>query len=98
MTTAIPAMPPLRLGGLLKRRGTYPFPFGRNGVSLWWNARAAIWQGVRCIGLELGDRVLVPAYCCGAEVDALLQAGLTLDYYRILPDLSPDLDHLDDLC
>jgi dTDP-4-amino-4,6-dideoxygalactose transaminase len=31
-------------------------------------------------------------------VDALLRADLTLEYYRILPDLSPDLEQLAKLC
>lgn len=42
--------------------------------------------------------MLAPAYSCGSEIDALLKAGVTLDYYRILPDFSPDIRHLEQLC
>ncbi|MDX1540627.1 MAG: DegT/DnrJ/EryC1/StrS family aminotransferase, partial [Geminicoccaceae bacterium] len=66
-------------------------------VSYWHSARVALWQGVRRLGLEPGARVLVPGYCCGVEVAALLDAGLEVDYYRVLPDLTPDLDHLEQL-
>ncbi|NQV21579.1 MAG: DegT/DnrJ/EryC1/StrS family aminotransferase [Rhodospirillales bacterium] len=78
-------------------RAAPPFPFNVPSLSVWHNGRAAIWQGVRRLGLEAGDRVLVPAYSCGSELDALIKAGLTVDSYRALPDLSPDLNHLAEL-
>ena len=78
--------------------GPDPAPLDQGDVSFWYNGRAAIYQGVRCLGLRPGDRILVPAYTCGAEVSALLAAKLELDYYRQRPDLAPDLDHLDQLC
>ena len=74
-----------------------PFPFGAPGVSYWHSGRAATYQGIRCLGLGSGARVLVPAYACGAEVDALVKAGMTPDYYHVSPDLSPDLDHVEAL-
>ncbi len=82
---------------LLRPRGSLPFPFGAPGVSYWYGGRTAIYQGVGRLGLEAGARVLVPAYACGSEVDALLKAGVTPDYYHVRPDLSPDLDHLEAL-
>jgi dTDP-4-amino-4,6-dideoxygalactose transaminase len=45
-----------------------------------------------------GARVLAPAYVCGSEIDPLLKAGLVVDHYRIRPDLTPDFDHLTELC
>jgi dTDP-4-amino-4,6-dideoxygalactose transaminase len=46
------------------------------------------------MGLTAGDRVLVPHYHCGSEIDPLVRLGLDLDFYRVGPDLSPDIEHL----
>jgi dTDP-4-amino-4,6-dideoxygalactose transaminase len=73
------------------------FPFASSAASYWHNARAAIWQGVRALGLVPGDRILVPAYACGSELDALIKAGLDLDFYRLQPDLQADLSHIESL-
>ncbi len=74
------------------------FPFDTRNMSTWYSARVAIWQGVRSFGLKKGDRILAPAYACGSEIDPLLKSGLDLDYYRISEDLSPDIEHLEELC
>ena len=78
------------------QRGNWSFPGG--ALSIWHSARTALWQGVHAVGLAPGDRVLVPAYCCGAELSTLLAAGLRLDYYCVRRDLTPDLEHLAQLC
>ncbi len=77
---------------------SYPFPLKQESASFWYGARQAIYQGVRCLGLQKGDRVLVPAYSCGSEIDSLLKAGMIPDFYRILSDLSPDFKHMESLC
>jgi hypothetical protein len=51
-----------------------PHPFNSAILELWYNGRAAIWHGAHDLGLNAGDRVLVPAYSCGAELDALVKA------------------------
>lgn len=94
----VPAMPLLRLRDLWAPRGPLAYPFGEPGVTRWYNARAAIWQGLRSLGLGPGDRVIAPAYTCGSELDTLVQAGLRLDFYRIRDDLGADLDDLERLC
>jgi dTDP-4-amino-4,6-dideoxygalactose transaminase len=66
-------------------------------VQLCYGARQALYLGARSLGLRPGDRVLVPAYACGTEIDALLKAGITALCYRIRPDLSPDFEHLEEL-
>lgn len=75
-----------------------PWSFPGAALSFWHSARAALWQGVHAVGLAPGDRVLVPAYCCGVEAATLLGAGLRVDFYRIRDDLTPDLEHLAHLC
>ena len=94
----VPTMPLLHLRDLWAPSGRLPYPFGEPGVSRWYNARAAIWQGLRSLGIRPGDRMSVPAYTCGSELDTLLQAGLRLDFYRIGAGLDADLDDLMRLC
>ena len=94
----VPTMPLLHLSDLWAPAGALPYPFGEVGVSRWYNARAAIWQGLRSLGLGPGDRLIAPAYTCGSELDALVQAGLKIDFYRIGPDLAADFDDLERLC
>ena len=60
-----------------------------------FNARAALYLGVRLLGLRPGDAVLVPAYCCGAELDSLLHASLRPVFYPVGSDLEPNLVQLD---
>jgi hypothetical protein len=52
-----------------------PFPSNARNLSFWYNGRAAIWNGVQRLGLKPEDRVLVPAYACGAEIDPLIKAA-----------------------
>jgi hypothetical protein len=90
----IAAVPRLSPGPLLRQPAPASFPLDQPRTSVWYNARVAIWQGVKALGFAHGDRVLVPAYACGSEIDALLKAGLVVDFYRVASDLSPDLDHV----
>ena len=83
---------------ILKKAPAAIFPFTTDATSCWYGGAQAIYQGVRSLGMQKGDIVLVPAYSCGSEVAPLLAAGLTVEYYRSLPDLSPDLAHLEFLC
>lgn len=94
---AVPKSPVLRSAMLRRRPGLPPSLDSGAAVSLWYSGRAAIYQGVRRLGLEAGSRVLAPAYCCGSEMDALLKAGLSVDLYRLGPDLAPDRDDLERL-
>ncbi len=75
-----------------------PFPLDAPDSSLWYNARAALWQGLKALGLEPGQRILVPAYACGSEIDVMVAFGLTLDWYPVTPTLEVDLDRLASLC
>jgi dTDP-4-amino-4,6-dideoxygalactose transaminase len=78
-------------------RAPAQFPLGGPGVALFARARHALWHGVRAAGLKPGDEVLTPAYHCGAEVEALLQAGLGIRYYEAGDRLEPDPGELETL-
>jgi dTDP-4-amino-4,6-dideoxygalactose transaminase len=90
----VPAMPLVDYRFRRHRNIEVPFPLNEPAITFWYNARAAIHQGARALGLNAGQTVLVPAYSCGSEADALLKAGLGVRYFRVQPDLSPDYDHL----
>jgi dTDP-4-amino-4,6-dideoxygalactose transaminase len=74
-----------------------PFPLGLQGCSLFSRGRHALWAGVRSLGLGRGDEVLVPAYHCGSEIAALVQAGLACRFYEAGETLEPDADELEAL-
>jgi len=52
--------------------------------------RQCVWHGVRVLGLGEGDEVLVPAYHSGAEVTALVAAGIACRFYDGTELLEPD--------
>ena len=97
-TFKIPFKPGIIDTHLLKKAPAAIYPCTNNSASYWYGGAQAIYQGIRSLGLQKEDIVLVPAYSCGSEVAPLLAAGLTLEYYRSLPDLSPDFAHLELLC
>jgi len=96
----IPSSPTLRdlSPSFAARPAARPFPFNANHFSMWHRGRSAIWHGVHRLGLAPGDRVLAPAYACGAEIEALTRAGLELSFYRVGSDLDPDMAQLERLC
>lgn len=91
---AVPAMPELR-GLRWARSAERAFPFDAGSPERVFTAggRTAIFQGLTRLGIGEGEVILVPAYCCGSEVDAVLQTGAVARYYRLTADLVPDLDH-----
>ena len=58
------------------------------------SARAAAFHAVRHFGLRAPDRVLVPSYHCGVEVEAILRAGAAAEYYPIGRDMYAQVEAL----
>ncbi|KIC10758.1 hypothetical protein RA19_10220 [Leisingera sp. ANG-M1] len=84
--------PPLQLR---LPRTALPFPFGSSATHLTSNGRFAIREGLRALGLAKASKVLLPAWHCGSEADAVLAAGLQVALYRLRPDLSADLEDVE---
>lgn len=80
----------------LSVRGLAADGLDRYGM-LYGSGRAALYWGVRGLGVGRDVVVKVPAYHCGVEVDAILAAGARVEFYRIRPDLSIDVEHLEQL-
>lgn len=74
-----------------------PFPLGHPRLRLTFSGTAALYQGIRALGLAPGSGVLCPSYNCGHEIEPLLRLGLRPDFYPIHRDLSYDLNELE-LC
>lgn len=60
------------------------------GLFQW--GRSTIYWAYRGLGLTPGTRIWLPAYHCGVEIDAAIEAALSINFYRIGSDLTIDLD------
>jgi dTDP-4-amino-4,6-dideoxygalactose transaminase len=67
-----------------------PPVFADHAVSVQFSASNALWHGLRQLGVKPGDKVLFPAYHCGAELDVCLKAGLEAIFYEVEPSLAID--------
>ncbi|HVE82640.1 MAG TPA: DegT/DnrJ/EryC1/StrS family aminotransferase [Myxococcales bacterium] len=87
----IPANPTLWPGMLFGRREQGGFwPFASPTVRYFYFARNAVWLAARVLGLQ-GGEVLVPAYHHGVEVEALVDAGAAVRFYRVGPRWDADV-------
>lgn len=73
------------------------FPFGDPGTRLTGSGRTAIWLGLKALGLTPGFRILVPAWHCGSEIDAILAAGGVPVLYGLGPALGADPQEIEGL-
>jgi dTDP-4-amino-4,6-dideoxygalactose transaminase len=89
--------PPLSPAAYLRRADTeLPFPLREPNCAVFYEARQGLWHGARAL-LRPGDRVLVPAYHHGSEVEALARAGLVIEFYEGTDTLTPDEAELEAL-
>ncbi|MEO8464152.1 MAG: aminotransferase class I/II-fold pyridoxal phosphate-dependent enzyme [Gammaproteobacteria bacterium] len=56
---------------------------------------AAVYQAVKALALTAGDKVLIPAYNCGHEIEPVLRAGAGVAFYRVDGNMRIDLEHLE---
>jgi dTDP-4-amino-4,6-dideoxygalactose transaminase len=90
----VPALPTLWPGMLFSRaRAVPPFPFEAPGVSFFYFGRAAVWTLARVLRLD-GAEVLAPAYHHGVEIEALLDAGASVRFFRVGPRMQVDPDDI----
>ncbi len=77
-----------RIGSEAWRRS---FPFSAPNGQWAFSGRVALFVGLKRLGLRPGSTILVPAYHQGVEIDTLIAAGHVPKFYRVQPDLRPDL-------
>src|ERR1041385_9138623 len=79
----VPALPTLwprmLIGGRVSRSS---YPFNDRSVRYFYFARNAIWLLTKALKLNEGE-VLVPAYHHGVEIEALVDAGAQVSFYRV---------------
>lgn len=92
----VPALPTLWPGMMLGARddSTSFHPFSSPTVRYFYFARNAVWLTVKMLGLDQGE-VLVPAYHHGVEVEALVDAGATVRFYRVGARWDVDLEDVE---
>jgi perosamine synthetase len=78
----VSSSPALHPWMLVPRRSVPVFPFDQPTIRYYYLARNAIYALANAWNLA-GQEVLVPAYCHGVEMQALLHAGARLRYYPV---------------
>lgn len=82
--------PPLELDA----SGEPSFPFDQPGLALTHLGRGAVWLALAALELGPGTRLAMPAYHCGAEVEAARLAGVEVLFYRVNARLEVDREDL----
>ncbi|MCA9402046.1 MAG: DegT/DnrJ/EryC1/StrS aminotransferase family protein, partial [Candidatus Omnitrophica bacterium] len=68
--------------------------FSAKKVSFHFRGANAIYHGLKRLSLPKGSTVLMPAYHCGVEVDAVLRNKLEVKFYHLDDKLNVDLTRL----
>lgn len=74
-----------------------PFPLGESHCRIFSLARQGLFMGIKALGLEPGDEILVPAYHHGSEIEALIRAGIVCRFYDAGQRLEPEEKDLEAL-
>lgn len=62
---------------------------------LYASGRSALYHGVSCLPLGQRKKILIPFYHCGVEVEAVLRAGLEVEFYPLKENLEIDFTWLE---
>jgi perosamine synthetase len=91
----IPVLPTLWPAMLFsRRRAILPFPLNAPQAHYSYFARNSVWFATKLLGLDRGE-VLAPAYHHGVEIEALLDAGAAVRFYRVGPRWNVDLEDVE---
>jgi len=91
----VPALPTLWPSMLVSRSGTRGFfPFNAAQVHYFYFGRNAVWLAAKILGLQQKE-VLAPAYHHGVEIEALVDAGASVRFYRVDSRWEVDLDDVE---
>jgi dTDP-4-amino-4,6-dideoxygalactose transaminase len=56
-----------------------------------WSGRSALFLALEALGIQQGDRVLLPNYYCPTMIAPLVKAGIEPVFYPILENRAPDI-------
>ena len=88
--------PRLHVGDFLAHKieeGLFKQFYGMD-ANLFYFGRGALWQAINSLCLSASDNVLVPAYHCGVEIEAVRMTGVQLSYYDVGEDFTIDVSAL----
>lgn len=91
----IEAVPLGRPELLLRAAPRYFLPALSSFAGLYGSGRAALYWACRGLSFPPGTRAWLPSFHCGVEVQAALDAGFDVGFYRINPDSTIDEDDLE---
>lgn len=87
------AMLPKRLSAAASKRGDHDGWSAFLGTGWFCNqARYALYQALKRLGLKPGTAVLMPAFHCRSMIEPALYLNVEVLFYPLKPDLRPDLD------
>ena len=75
----------------------YPLQLDNNHHRHTFNGSAAIYQVLSDCQLDSGDKVLLPAYCCGAELGPFEALGCEMHFYDVNADASVNADQISEI-
>jgi perosamine synthetase len=67
---------------------------GATTFEFFW-ARNAIFHGLRALGIQPGEKILIPAYICTAAVEPIEYFGAQVEFYGIQRNCEPDWSDLE---
>ncbi|MFA5097263.1 MAG: DegT/DnrJ/EryC1/StrS family aminotransferase [Candidatus Margulisiibacteriota bacterium] len=86
--------PILDLKTFVAAKKGYPQPLNDGDVFFFGYARTALMCGLKALGIQKGDTVLLPSYICNVMLAPLNYLGINAEYYGVRRDMSPDMDDL----
>src|ERR1017187_5501722 len=89
----VAAEPRFSLTGLTLRSGSRQTANTARFHFFW--ARNAIFHGLRALGLQPGQKILVPAYLCAAAIEPIEHFGAEVSFYAIQRNCAPDWSDLE---
>ena len=100
MAWYIGGRPAPRMGDMIRRGRGRPdvYPLDQENCLLFFSGRYALAAALEACGFLPGDRILVPAYNCGVELDPVAYHKLEPVFYNVGKDFRVDLEDLEAKC
>jgi perosamine synthetase len=80
--------------GQLTFRSAVSQPRGPVSIKFFW-ARNAIFHGLQALGVQPGERILVPSYVCAAAIEPIEAFGAKPVFYNVCENCTPDWTDLE---
>ena len=70
------------------------FPLNQERCFYYYSARYALAAGIRALGINPGDSILLPSYNCGTEIDPIIRSKIKPVFYKVGKNLLADCDDI----